>query len=102
MEPRFSLTLQLCEHKHQIDVDEPTIIDDKLVQTTGNMLALFIEDLLEELNVEADATRFRELIVEVCYRLILREMTTLRDLPIKGRLATAKPKSRRARRRKGE
>jgi len=100
--PTFNLTLQLCREEHEIHADEPTIIDDKLINQTWNMLGLFVEETLDDLNVEANETRFREIVVELAYRLILREMTTLRELPMKGRLATAKPKSRRARRQKGD
>jgi hypothetical protein len=97
--PRFILELRLTNTADRIQVDDPTIIDDKLVEQTFNMLGLFIEEVLKELGLEANETRERELIVELAYRLILREMTTLRQLPVSSNI-TAKPRSRRSRRQK--
>ncbi len=92
----FKLTMQL-EHEQPLTSADPTIIDDKLLQATWNMLALFVEELLQEVGLEANETAERELVVELCYRLIFREMTTLRQLPVASHLM-AKPKSRRRRR----
>jgi hypothetical protein len=77
--PRFNLTLQI-EHQQP----------------------LTIEDLLNQLGLAANETKERELIVELAYRIIFREMTALLDRPVKGRVGKAKPKSRRARRMKGD
>src|SRR5579859_527203 len=105
MTERFRLTLQVCENKQEINVEDSTVIDDKLIQITWNMIGVFVEQTLEDLGLEANEARLRELIIECCYRLILREMTTLRNLPLEGKFAKARPKSRRARRKerqKGE
>jgi len=97
--PRFILELSLTNTADLIKVDDPTIIDDKLIQICWNMIGYFIESTLDELGLEANETRLRELIIECCYRLILREMTTLRNLPLhEYGLTKSKPKSRRARR----
>src|SRR2546430_870594 len=78
--PRFSLTMQVCEHEG-LTSENPTIVDDKLVHVTFNMLGVFIEETLDDLGLEANETRLRELVVEMCYRLILREMFTLNVMP---------------------
>jgi hypothetical protein len=95
----FSLKLQL-EHEQPLTSADPTVIDDKLINETFNLIGLFVEGAADELGLEMDETRLRELVVECCYRLIFREMTTLRELP-KGRF-NVKPKSRRARRKERE
>ena len=95
--PRFSLIMQL--HENELTSDDPTIIDDQMLQIAWNMIGYFMESTLNDLGLEANDARLRELIVECCYRLILREMTTLRNLPLHDYgLVKSKPKSRRARR----
>ena|SRR2546423_3607059 len=97
--PRFILELSLTNTADRITSEDPTLVDDKMVQIAWNMIGYFMESMLDELGLEANETRLRELIVECCYRLILREMTTLRNLPLHDYgLTKSKPKSRRARR----
>ena len=99
--PRFILELSLTNTADRIKVDGTGIIDDKLIIETWYMAGLFVENLLEKLNIEVDETRLRELVVELCYRVILREMTTLRNFPVRQNLRT-KSRNRRDRRRKGD
>jgi hypothetical protein len=99
--PRFILELSLTNTADRLKVDDTGIIDDELITATWNMAGLFIESILDKLNIEADETRFRELVIELCYRVILREMTTLRNFPVRQNLRT-KSRNRRDRKRQGD
>jgi hypothetical protein len=65
-----------------MQVGEPTIIDDRLLDQAWNLLNDFIMDKLDEAQLDVDDETFREMFIEICYHLIFREMSTLRNLPI--------------------
>lgn len=93
--PRFALRLTLSRIGGEIEVDLPSLIDDKQLSQAWNMMNAFVMDMLDDLGEEVTDERFRELFVELCYMLIYREMSTLHYLPIweqgwKERLGTRK------------
>ena len=93
---RFRLELNLSAiPMGRMEVDDPVLIDDTLVKQAWDLLGSFLMDTLDELEPDATDERFREVFIEVCYKLIYREMTTLHLLPIweqnfKERLASGK------------
>jgi hypothetical protein len=93
--PRFSLRLMLSSIGPEVEVDDPTFITDKMVGEAWNMINTFIMDILDDLELEVDDEHFRELFIELCYKLVYREMTTLLLMPsreenFKERLGTRK------------
>jgi hypothetical protein len=59
------------------------------------MLSDFVIDMLDNLGEEVTDERFREIFVEICYRLVYREMAMLHLMPyweqnFKERLGTRK------------
>ncbi len=105
--PRFKLSLLLAPIAATVDVEDPTLITDNLVNQAWDMMNAFIMDILDDLELE-DITdeRFREIFIELCFKLAYREMTTLRLLPVweqnfKERLASGK-RIQRLPRRKGD
>jgi hypothetical protein len=78
-----------------INVEDPGLIPDKLLDEAWSMLSDFVIDMLDELGVEPTDEEYRAYFLEVCYRLVYREMTTLYNFPIredawKDRLGTNK------------
>jgi len=106
--PHFRLELYLSRTATRVDVDDPTLIDEGRIKQAWDMMSEFIMDMIDDLGIGEEITdeRFRELFIEVCYRLIYREMCTLQLLPIwernfKDRLAKGK-RIQRLPRRKGD
>lgn len=93
--PRFILELSLVNTATRSRVQDPTLITDELVNEAWHLLNDFIMDMVDEQELEPTDEQFRELVIELCYRLIYREMTVLIDLPVweenwKDRLAKGK------------
>lgn len=78
--PLFLLELNLRAISGPIRV-YPTLINDKQLDQIWNMMNACIMDLFDELGEEPTDERFREFFVEVCYRLVYREMFTLHIMP---------------------
>jgi hypothetical protein len=85
---RFILNLQICKEQDTVQILEPAFINDKLVETVSTMIGYFLEQELENHNIQADEERFREYVVEIAYRVILHEMTHVRQLRKKGKQST--------------
>jgi hypothetical protein len=79
--PRFVLELYLSQTATRFTVDDPTLITEQMVNQAWDMVNTFVEDMLDGQELEVDDERFREIFIELCYRLIFREMTTLCLLP---------------------
>ena len=62
-------------------MEDPTFVSEALLDQAWNMMNAFVMDLLDELGEEVTDERFREIFVEICYRLIYREMFTLHVMP---------------------
>src|SRR2546421_11834380 len=69
---------RLTEH---ITVDEPTLISDQMLDEAWHTMNACIMDILDSLGEEPTDERFREIFIEVGYRLIFREMFTLNLMP---------------------
>lgn len=79
--PRFILELSLSRTGTRFNVIDPTLINDKLIGQAWNMMNEFIIDMLDDLKLEVTDEDFREIFIEICYWLIVREMKTLRLMP---------------------
>jgi hypothetical protein len=81
--PHFILELTLVNTATRVKVQEPALITDELVNEAWAMVNDFIMDMIDDLGIADEITdeRFRELFIELCYKLVYREMTTLIDLP---------------------
>jgi hypothetical protein len=105
--PRFKLELSLSTTATRFIVAETTLIQEHVIGRAWSTMNALVEDVLSNLGREATDEQFREIFIEICYRLIFREMTTLLVMPtyeqnMMNRMPHPKPKNRRARRRKGE
>jgi len=89
----FKLELNLVRIGAHVDVEEPGFISDKVLDEAWAMMSDFVIDMLDDLGEEVTDERFREIFIEVCYRIVYREMTMLHYLPVweqawKARLGT--------------
>jgi hypothetical protein len=78
--PRFELELTLSRLTSHVKVD-PTLISDKWLDQAWNMMNEFMMDMLDELEPDITDEEYRARFIEVCYRLIYREMFTLHVMP---------------------
>src|SRR5436189_5718441 len=81
--PRFVFKVELYFSRliQRTDVEDPGLIPDKLLDEAWEMLSDFVIDMLDDLGEEVTDERYREIFLEVCYRLVYREMTTLYNFP---------------------
>jgi len=79
--PRFKLELTLSEMGRRVDTSDPTLINEKFIKQAWNMMNAFVMDMIDDLKLEVTDEEFRTMFIEVCYKLIYREMCTLRLLP---------------------
>jgi hypothetical protein len=77
----FKLTLHFSRLAEELEIADPALISDKRLGQAWQLLTDFVIDMIDELGEEPTDERFRELYLEICYRLIYREMTALRYLP---------------------
>ena len=100
--PPFYLELVLINTGTHLRVNDPTIVDEKLVNQAWKLLGTFLEDKLEARGVELNDEDARELFIDLMYKLILREMTTLAISPAAERYEMERIASRKPRRKKGD
>lgn len=91
----LKLELYLSRTATTVTVDDPILLTTEIMDQAWSMMDAFVMDLVDKLVPDVSDERFRELFIEVCYKLIYREMTTLHLLPIwdenwKNRLGTNK------------
>jgi hypothetical protein len=100
LKPRFKLELSLSTTATHFTVAETTLIHEQVISQAWNLMNVFAEDVLDQIEViDATDEQFREVFIEICYRLIFREMTTLLVMPISernvmNRIMHPKPKNR--------
>ena len=78
--PRFRLELSLAYHATRIKVDEQGISEQTLNEA-WYLLNGFLMDMVDEQGLEPNDEQFRELFIELCYKLVYREMTVLNLMP---------------------
>ncbi len=81
--PRFELKVELRLRRldGKVTIAEPGLISDKLLDEAWNTMNDFVIDALDRAGIEPTDEEFREIFVEICYRLIYREMFTLLVAP---------------------
>jgi hypothetical protein len=79
--PRFGLELTLSRHADHVGIDDPTLISDQLLDLAWIAMNEVIMDILDSLGEEPTDEEYRARFLEVCYRLIYREMFTLHTMP---------------------
>jgi hypothetical protein len=77
----FKLELNFSRIATSVEVNNPTLISNKRLDQAYSLLSDFVMDALDELQEEVTDERFREIFIEICYRLVFREMLTLHYLP---------------------
>lgn len=82
LEPRYILELSFSRTGTGVRVKDPTLIPAEMVGQAWDMMNAFIMDMIDGLQLEATDELFRELFIEMCYRLVYREMCTLKLMPI--------------------
>ena len=80
--PRFRLELYFSGVSGGIKVQDPMILSDKIMDQAWQLVNDFVIDALDSLKLEVDDEQFREILIELCYKLVYREMTTLNLLPV--------------------
>jgi hypothetical protein len=79
--PRFTLRMYLSQTGSEIAVPHPTFFTAEQIADAWNMMNVFMMDTLDESQLDVDDETFREMFIELCYYLILREMRTLFSMP---------------------
>ena len=77
----FRVDMHLSRLSESVSVKDPALISDELLDQAWDTMNACIMDILDSLGEEPTDERFREIFIEVCYRLIFREMFTLNILP---------------------
>jgi hypothetical protein len=77
----FRVDMHLSRLSEQVSVENPGLVTDELLDQAWNTMNECIMDILDELGEEPTDEHFREIFIEVCYRLIFREMFTLNTMP---------------------
>lgn len=77
----FRVDMHLSRLSETVSVENPALISDQILDHAWNTMNACIMDILDELGEEPTDERFREIFVEVCYRLVFREMFTLNVMP---------------------
>jgi len=79
--PRFMLRLGLSRLTDHVDIEDPTLISEEVLDQAWHMVSDFVIDTLDDLGEEVTDEEYRARFLEVCYRLIYREMFTLHVMP---------------------
>jgi hypothetical protein len=82
LEPRYILQLYFARTGTDVRVPAPTLITNEIVAEAWDMMNAFVMDVVDESGIEATDELFRELLIEVCYWLVFREMRALHLLPL--------------------
>jgi len=77
--PRFTLRLWLSGIG---EIEAPNAIDAKTVIEAWHLLNGFLMDFVDKQGIEPTDEQFREMLLELLYRLIYREMSVLQLMPI--------------------
>jgi hypothetical protein len=78
---KFEVNLRLSRIGDKLAVQDPALITDAILDQAWNTMNAFVMDLLDEKGVDVDDEQFREVLIEICYRIIYREMFTLFVMP---------------------
>jgi hypothetical protein len=78
---RFTLELRLSRTGGRVDINDPTLISNAILDQAWNMMNEFVMDTLDKLGEELTDEEYRARFIEICYRLIYREMFTLFIMP---------------------
>jgi hypothetical protein len=78
---RFTLELRLSRQPGHVGIEDPTLIPDKLLDQAWIAMNEVIMDIFDSLGEEPTDEEYRARFLEVCYRLIYREMFTLNTMP---------------------
>jgi hypothetical protein len=79
--PRFTLELRFSATGTGFEVQEPTILTDSIMDQAYSLLDSFLMGVADEVIPDITDEQYRELFIELCYKLVYREMCTLRLLP---------------------
>jgi hypothetical protein len=78
---KFEVNLKINRLDGRITVEDPALINDAILDSAWNMMNDFVIDLLDHAGIEATDEQFREVLAEICFKLIYREMFTLFVMP---------------------
>jgi uncharacterized protein YciU (UPF0263 family) len=77
---QYTLMLYLSESMGNVRVEDPSLINPLIVKRAGAILSDFVEDIMEELGIEITDERYREVVIELLFKLTYHEMSTLHSL----------------------
>jgi len=78
---KFEVNLEINRLSGHITVEDPALITDAILDQAWNTMNDFVMDLLDSQGIEPTDEQFRGILVEICYRIIYREMFTLFVMP---------------------
>src|SRR5437588_11627701 len=78
---KYILDLHLWETGGKVRVEDPSILNPQIVKGAGQLLSDYLEDALEELDIDILDETFREAMIELLYKLVYHEFCSLRLLP---------------------
>ena len=77
----FKVELVLSHMGQRITVSDHDIVTDQMVNHAWSIIDNFLMDALDDADIEDE--RYREIFIELLYKVIYREMVTLRLLPMR-------------------
>jgi hypothetical protein len=78
---KLEVNLRINRAEGKISVEDPTLINDKVLDQAWNTMNAFVMDLFDEKGIEPTDEQFREVLAEICFRIIYRELFTLFTFP---------------------
>lgn len=96
---KLEVNLRINRSPGQITIEDPTLINDTVLDMAWGLMSDFVMDMFDAKGIEPTDEQFREILVEICFRVIYREMFTLFVMPDwekswKERLGTGKTGAR--------
>ena len=78
---RLDVNLRINRLDGQITVEDPSLVTDEVLDQAWHTMNEFVMDMLDSKGIEPTDEQFREVLTEVCFRIIYREMFTLHIMP---------------------
>jgi hypothetical protein len=78
---KLEVNLRINRAEGKISVEDPTLINDKILDQAWGLMGDFVMDMFDEKGIEPTDEQFREVLAEVCFRVIYREFFTLFTFP---------------------
>jgi hypothetical protein len=77
------ISLNFSQTGSTIDVDEPTLVSEAMVDQAHSLIDNFLMDEMDKLEPDITDEAYRERFIELLYYVVYREVVTLRMLPMR-------------------